>query len=261
MPKLPQHAALAALLFCLVSACPALAAPRSEPSPPCGSPAWPSSAPVGSPPSIASWTLTQLPRDWALPACVGWELQRYGSFVAVVGTFHAAGMQALLNRLAAISSFKGLRYWSVTDRRLEVLITDAYAVAGPADDNKRPDFRPAELELGRDLYFAQRDNRSSGPVLNRMRVVENTRDRLVVDIENASKVRRFLLTLFDAGDLRTVLFISRTAEDTWTCYALLGFHPTALAELFDNPKSHINRLVALYGHVAGSDDSALPWAQ
>ena len=193
---------------------------------------------------------------------MGWELQRFASFAAVVGTFHAAGVDAVLSRLAAISSFKGLRYWSVTDGRLEALITDAFAIDGPSlNNNKRSDFTLTEMEVGRDLYFAERDNRSSGPVLNRMRVVEKARDRVVVDIENASKVRKFLLTLFEAGDLRTALFISRIADDTWTCYALLGFHPTPLAGLLDNPKSHINRLVALYGHIAGSDDSELTWAQ
>ena len=89
----------------------------------------------------------------------------------------------------------------------------------------------------------------------------NGKERGRIDLENASKLRLFMLTLFEPGDLRTALFISRTADDTWTCYAVLGFHPTGLAGLLDNPKSHINRLVALYGHVAGSDDSDLPWAQ
>ena len=76
-----------------------------------------------------------------------------------------------------------------------------------------------------------------------------------------NKIRRLLLTLFEPGDLRTALFISGSADGTWTCYALSGFHPTALTGLLDNHKSPVNRLIALYGHITGADDSALPWVK
>ena len=63
-----------------------------------------------------------------------------------------------------------------------------------------------------------------------------------------------MLTLFDPGDLQTTLFLTRTGENVWNCYGLLGVHPRTLAGLLDNRKSQINRLVALYGHIAGADD-------
>jgi len=154
-----------------------------------------------------------------------------------------------------------MRYWSVTDGRLEPLVTDAFAVEGPGLKNRRSDFTPTELDVGRDLYFTEHDNRSSDVVLYRMRIVERSPDQVVVDIANVNKVGLFLLTLFEPGDLRTALFFSDNADGTWTCYALLGIHPTRLAGLLDNHKSHVNRLVALYGHVTGSDDGGLPWAK
>ena len=170
-------------------------------------------------------------------------------------------MDAVLNRIAAISSYKGMRYWSVTDQRLEPLIKDAFALEGSASNKARSDFTPAEMQVGRDIFFSQQDNRSSDPVLYRMSVIQRAADRIVVDITNTNKVRRLLFTLFQPGDLRTALFISRAKDGTWTCYALSGFHPTTITGLMDNHKSQVNRLLALYAHIAEVDDGGLPWAK
>jgi len=168
-------------------------------------------------------------------------------------------MDAVLSRLGAISTHAGMRYWSISDHGLEPLIKDAFAVEWPFPNTRRPDFTPMEMQVDRDLFFAERDNRTSGPVLYQMRIIERSPDHIVVEIANANKVRLSLLTLFEPGDLRTLLFMSRSAKGEWTCYALSGFRPTALTGLLDNHKSVVNRLIALYGHLAGTDDSALPW--
>lgn len=186
-------------------------------------------------------------------------MERFNSFAAVVGKFQAIGMDAVLSRIGAISTHTGIRYWSVTDHGLEPLIKDAFAVEWPGVNNRRSDFTPMEMQVGRDLYFAEHDNRGTEPVLYRMRIIERSPDHLVVDIANANKVRLFLLTLFEPGDLRTTLFISGSEDGEWTCYALAGFHPTALTGWLDHHKSQVNRLIALYGHLAGTYDGALPW--
>ena len=170
-------------------------------------------------------------------------------------------MEEVLGRIGAISTFKGMRYWSVTDHRLEPLIKEAFAVEGSSPNNARSDFTQADMQVGRELFFTEQDNRSSDPVLYRMKVIERRPDRIFIDITNANKVRRFLLTLFEPGDLRTALIISRTADGLWMCYALSGFHPTTLAGLLDSHKSQVNRLIALYGHIAELDASGLPWAK
>ena len=154
-----------------------------------------------------------------------------------------------------------MRYWSVTDHRLEALIVRAFATEGPSSTMERADFTLLDMQVGRDLFFGERDNRSSDAVRYRMTVLERSPDRIIVDIANATRVGRFLLTLFEPGDLRTALVISRSADGTWICYALLGFHPTALAGMLDSHKSQLNRLIALYGHTVGSDDSGLPWVK
>lgn len=257
--KSSRSAALASLLACLAATWPAFAASQAASS--CDPPAWPSSALAGTPPNIAGWPAKLPPVEWSLPACLGWELPQFESFAAAVGTFRAADIDAVLGRIGAISTFKGLRYWSVTDQQLRPLVLDAFAVEGAGLKNPRVDFTPMEMQAGRDLFFLEHDNRTSEPVLYRMRVIARGSDRLVIDIENASRLRWSLLTVFEPGDLRTALFVSGGAQGSWTCYALAGWHPRGLAGLFENHKSYINRLVAFYGHVTQSDDLGLPWSK
>jgi hypothetical protein len=225
----------------------------------CVVPAWPHPAAAGSPPNVETWTLDRLSHDRVPPRCLGSEFQRFVSFAAVAGSFRAAGMVTVLSRIGAISTFKGMRYWSVTDQRLEPLITDAFALEGAQSNNARPDFTPAEMQVGRELFFTEQDNRSSSPKLYKMTVIERDANRLILEITNVNKIKLLLLTVFEPGDLRTALFISGSPDGTWLCYALLGFRPTPLIKLLDNHKSEVNRLIAFYGHIVVSDEAGLPW--
>ena len=251
--------AVATLVACVGAVGPVVADSLTEPSSSCPILLWPSADIPVSPPGVAIWTGTEFPRE--LARCVGWGFQNFTAFAAVAGTFQTAHVEEVLGRIGAISTFKGMRYWSVTDHRLEPLIKEAFAVEGSSPNNARSDFTQADMQVGRELFFTEQDNRSSDPVLYRMKVIERRPDRIFIDITNANKVRRFLLTLFEPGDLRTALIISRTADGLWMCYALSGFHPTTLAGLLDSHKSQVNRLIALYGHIAELDASGLPWAK
>ena len=93
---------------------------------------------------------------------------------------HSSTSDALLQRFGAISTLKGLQYWSVTEGGWRTLITDAAALTGPDLDHRRPDFTLAEMRSGKKLYFAQSDNRGGGEVVYRMRVREISATRLVV---------------------------------------------------------------------------------
>jgi hypothetical protein len=74
--------------------------------------------------------------------------------VALAARFSYGGSSdALLAHFGAISTLKGLRYWSVTEGGRRTLITSATA----------------------ELYFAQGDNRAAGDVVYRMRVGEVAR--------------------------------------------------------------------------------------
>src|ERR1051325_9594239 len=107
------------------------------PQPPCAG-----GAPVpqyADPPAVRTWSGVDL------PACLHWN-GKARLVVALAGRFHHEGdVDALLQRFGAVSSMRGLRYWSVTDKAWRVLITHAASVRGR-------DFTPEELKRGEDLY-------------------------------------------------------------------------------------------------------------
>src|SRR4029077_3607011 len=144
-----------------------------------------------------------------------------GVLVAVAGSFPFEGSaDALLARFGAVSALKGLKYWSVTESGWRILITGATALEGPEVSRPRSDFNLAEMRSGANLYFAQSENRAGGDVVYRMRVQDFGPNRLVVRIENVSPVSRYLVTLFNPGDLTSVHFLERRGPGVWGYYSL-----------------------------------------
>ncbi len=104
------------------------AAAGQEPVPPCGATPYPDYAAVDAPPAVQLISGKDL-AAWKPPACVGWEAKDDGVLVALAGRFHFNGTtDELLKRFGAISSLKGLQYWSVTDGGWRTLITSASAL-------------------------------------------------------------------------------------------------------------------------------------
>jgi hypothetical protein len=118
------------------------------------------------------------------PSCLGWEGPTPTLLVAIAGRLHEpVGADAQLARFGAVAAFRGVRYWSVTDQAWQTLIHDAFAVTDTGVANWRGDFRPEEMQPGVPLYSAQRDGRSSGVVIYRMRVIARTPDRVAVSVD------------------------------------------------------------------------------
>jgi len=178
---------------------------------------------------------------------------------AVAGSFRFSGSaDDLLGRFAAISSWRGIQYWSISDGSWETLITDSAAVGDESGDNRRPDFTVSELKTGNDLYFVQRDNRSSGDVVYRMNVVESGLDHFTIDIENVSSVWLFVVPIYAPGDLVSTYFIERRSPTLWGYYSLWGVRSGGVGR--DQEASYVNRALAIYWHVAGMtpDQRAAP---
>jgi hypothetical protein len=142
---------------------------------------------------------------------------------------------------------QGIRYWSVTDEQWRVLVTRSTAVKSATSAERRADFSAAEMKQGRDLFFAQRDSRSTGEVVYRMRVLEAAPDRLVVESENVSPIRTFVFTWFKPGELRSA--------GVWHYYALTA---VGAKQSDSNMRSLINRAAALYRYVSGQQTDHEP---
>ena len=248
--------ALSALAACSYAQSPTDAGPR----PPCaGAAPVPPYAMPGAAPAVL--TRVKDAARWTPPACLHWPRSQFKLVLALAGSFHHDGDAAsLLARFGAVSTMRGLAYWSVTEHAWRVLITDAAALAGPEAGRRRADFTAAEMRAGAELYFEQRDNRSSDQVVYRMRVLEAKAGRIVVKTENVSPIRAFFVTLFPPGSLRAAYFLERRKPGTWAFYGLSSISEEASALAVTSVASHVNRAAALYRHfigVAGDKDPPL----
>ena len=246
---LPLRTLLAiAVLLCSAGSC----AAGQGPQPPCGGvEPVPAYAAPGAAPNSHVWTSAELGSS-PPPACTGFAAKGDGVLVAVAGSFPFAGSaDDLLARFGAISSLKGLKYWSVTEGGWRTLITKAAALEGPNVDRPRSDFTLAEMRSGADLYFAQTENRAGGDVVYRMRVHDFGPDRFVVGIENVSPVSRYLVTLFNPGDLASVHFLERRGPGVWGYYGLAWAGDGLVSRLAVPEASYVNRALALYRHFLG----------
>jgi hypothetical protein len=242
-----KAALLAVLLFL-----PGLASAADGPNPPCGTPPSPAYPAIGAPPVTAIWKAGDRDLRWTPAACMGWRDAKFKLLVALAGSLRGPrSADEMLARFGAVSALAGIRYWSVSDARWQTLIASTAALQGPSLDRRRRDFLPAEMKDGADLFFSQQDNRSSNDVVYRLRVREAASERLVIEMENVTAVRFFVVSLFAPGDLRSVYFLDRTGADGWNYYSLTRIGPGAFAWAQDHENSYVNRAVALFRHIAG----------
>ena len=218
----------------------------TQPQLPCdGATPAPAYAPADGDPALETWGGI----DWRAAACLGWPASHYRFVIAVAGRVDATGDEELRRRLGAISAMKGLRYWSVTENGLRVLIKDAAAMSG-AEGTKRDDFAPSDVRTGAVLYFMEEDNRSSEPVTYRMRILEATADRIVADTENVTPIKSFV-TLFPPGTFRAAYLMTRIDARSWNLYAISAATEKASGMVSLGKESYANRARALFGYFAG----------
>ncbi len=236
------------LLALLVSIGPIEA--RADTGWPCESVLLPPYPPVGAPPGLLTLKRSELPSVTTPRDCRARIPWRSSLLVTLSGKFpYSGGADGLLARFGAVSAFRGIKYWSVTDGAWRTLVTDARALDGPDPPRRRADFAASEMTSGRNLYFDQSDNRSSGLVTYRMRVLERDDDHAVIAIENVTSVWMFVLPLFDPGDLQSLYIVRRLSPGVWGYQSLTGAREGVL-----NPSggaSYINRAVAIYRHIVG----------
>ena len=218
--------------------------------PPCGvapSPPYPS---AGQPPSVGVWSESDLKRlDWQPPACLHWAPARTRLAAALAGRFrHGGSLDELVARLSRISSLKSVRYWSVTRKRWEPLVTDSGAV-DETGEQRRPDPAPSALTPGASFRYFEIGR--AGRTLHRMTVHERSADRIVIGTENVTPIRVLMLTAFEAGALQTVAFLERQRPGEWGYYHVIRATEGANAVALGKDASYLNRLAALYRHAAG----------
>ena len=238
----------------------AYGAPEEAPRPPCGTTPVPDYPASGEAPAIRVWRSGALGDGWTAPDCARFAGGAFLQLVALAGRFGGMpDLDTLLARLGAVSTLAGVKYWSISDQRWQVLITRAAAIEDPASRRVRPDFSAADLRSGRDLYFLQEENRLSAAVVYRLHAEVIAPARAVLTVENVSAARRFFVPVLAPGDLRSIYFLDRGADGSWGFYSLLHVgHGGSMLGWLVRQGSYLNRAVALYRHFAGIPTDAEP---
>jgi hypothetical protein len=234
-------------LIAILLAIPCLAA---GPDPPCGPGTHADYAALNETPRIQTWERG----DWTPPPCTNWTDSRYTTLVTVAGRLRS---DVPLARVGAITSLKGVQYWSTTHQRWQTLITGAFAITALKDGKRRSDFAPAELTSGQRHYFEQEDT-LSGKGIYELQVLESTPDRIVYSVRNLTTLRYLMLPVFHPGDVETVYFLDRESKDIWRYYNIAKIGPNANALAAGHVNSAVNRAVAYYRHLAGIETNQNP---
>ena len=218
-------------------------------TPPCEGPPVPAYTPAGQPPATDVWSASELARTgWQAAPCLNWGASRTKLAAALAGEFQFAGsLDDLAVRLAHISALKSVRYWSVSHKAWQPLVSDSGFLDGP-DGKGRADPAAGELTPGRSFFYFET---SHGRTVYRMTVRERTAERLVVATENVTPIRVGILTAFEPGAMQSVIFLNRRGPGLWGYYQTLRATEGASVIALGSDASYVNRLAALYRYMAG----------
>ena len=135
MTKARPFAALAAVLIaCTPAVVWGSPADVLGPQPPCGAESIPAYPDLEHSPVIKVWDRSQLGRNWAPPACLGWSQPGFTTLISTAARFRANGPEELLRRVGDISRLGGIRYWSTTHQSWR---TRSFLLVVPLDKLKR----------------------------------------------------------------------------------------------------------------------------
>jgi Family of unknown function (DUF6675) len=226
---------------------------ESGPRAPCGQPPIPPYASSNAQPASVAWTEDQLRRlDWRPEECLSWAGTTH-QVVALSGSFRStATLAQLLERVAAVSQYPAIRYWSGSSDAWRPITEKAWTVTGARSREPRPDYSAADLSSGVPVYYAEQDSRT-GTVIYRMRVTSLSADRATISIQNASPIDFFFfIRLFDPGALQTALFLDRLRPGVWGVYEIT--RTTRGASMFAEGHlgSYVNRETALFWYLAAA---------
>jgi len=217
----------------------------------CGQAPPPPYPPYDRPPLVHSW-LAGGRQDGPAPDCTGLARRDPELLIRLVGSYVGPGdLAAQLLRLGAVSTLEGMGYWSFTDRRRLTLIEQAFAVDSPVTRRPRPDFTLEELRRGDELYFMQRDNRSSALVPYGLRVLPTGPESLLLRVENVGDIKVMGLTLVAAREVQWAVGIERLGGTRYGYRSLLAVQRLRLGPADRHRLSNLARAVAMFDLLAG----------
>lgn len=203
-------------------------------------------------PTIEVWLDQHTLESWHAPACLDWQDKPATALIAVSGLFrHDGTLEDLLTRLGAVSQYTSISYWSWSRQRWAHLFEKAAALSAPVRTAERSDFKADEFREGDQLYTLQNETGSVGEVIQRVSIIDRTKDGIEIGITNLSAARVAFLTLLDPGGSEVRLWIEREADDGWTYYSLTRLSRSAMLARPALERSYTNRAEAMFRYLTG----------
>lgn len=226
------------VLAALLSPLPSMAE-IARPQPPCGATPYPVSSAVAGGPSVGVWSGADLRKaGWQPPVCLGWTGD--SRFVVALAGDIAWREPAdqLLARLTMFSVYPSIKYWSTTQKEWLPLAQEAGALNG------------LNLQQGQESSYFER-NAGSGKTTYRLRVLERSESRIVMATENVTPISVAIVTAFEPGALQSVSFLEKRGTGVWSFYQITRAGMASSSMISGRENSFVNRLAALYRHMAG----------
>jgi hypothetical protein len=207
----------------------------------------------GAAPTIEIWHSRDLAQgNWQPPACTGWPAASHSKLVVTLtGTIRFdGGMEGLLAKIGVISSLKDIFYWSAPAKVWDHLANDAYALSDANEKDRRKDFSVSEFAKGAELYYWE-DGADTGSTVYRLKVIENSPQRLVISSDNVTTIGRFVFTLFKPNSLQSLLFVQQLSPGTYGVTILTRTGEGASVLSNGHEETFVNRANALFRQLAG----------
>ena len=241
---------LSPVLLCMLLGGVCSAAEMASPCPPAPANIYPA---LDAAPTVGVWHQNELLQvNWTPPPCTGWPSAAHSRLlVTLAGRFRFAGsMNALIDRIGAISSLPKVRYWSDDEKAWRPLAENASALTTTSPASRRSDFKASELSKGAELFYWENDD-SKRETVYRLRVYANSPDCFVLANENITPIKRSLFTIFKPSTLQSVLILQRLSAKTFGVYMLNRTDTGASSLSEGHEKTYVNRSVALYRKLVG----------
>jgi len=217
---------------------------------PCDGAPDPAHATLGERPNLR--VITKEGFVWDAPRCIGWGKGKYALLIAVAGRFeHKGGEAALVRKFARISRLKTVRYWSTSAQAWRNLFRNAHALSRPQQGAVRVDFDVADFVPGPVRHLWLTEQGPIGGAMFRMRTIERTRDRIIIDLRNERPIRPPEHPKISAGGYRYVFILDREGPGVWRYYGVTGLRGAGGGAITWIRGSYLNRAIAMYQYIAG----------
>jgi hypothetical protein len=154
-----------------------------------------------------------------------------------------SGFLGLYNALHAVSTMKGVTYWSVTRGKRQVLFLQSFVVGGPSKTDALPDQVFTEVPAVQEIFTFQEDN-SFGKNTYTERFIARA-DHFLVKTGNLTAIKFLFVPVIQPGGLISQVVVVPSGEDV-LFYGLACIRTgMPLGDRESRIQSLENRLVAL----------------